>query len=442
MNASLIDTRAHFDALRDGWDSLYRDDPAAHVFLSHRWLSDLHTRRPGVCTLVWSAGGPEAARRGALDAVLPLRPVLALDRERRRFRQEMLLAGSHWADRTGALCRPGHEREALPALGRALAALPWERLGLDGLAIDGIGRTLLLGAFDTEAYRVEERVPRDNGGATRLDRAPRVRLPDDFDTWLGHLGAGTRQRVRRFRRRLANDPRAAIRDSVASTREHDPEAFRRLWLARWAEAKGEEASTKADKYVRILGDGLRAGHLRLTSLDVDGSPVALHALYDDPVTATVSFFAGARDERHEALPTGLLLHADAIERAIRAERRTYDLLRGDEPYKYRLGATDAAPLLSLRVRRLPPRVEDVLLEPRWRDEALATIDRVSAGARDSTVEALYSQLLESWPGERHTLERLRARRAARSRDAPAAPGSGRAVRLTSTSSPSSPPPPR
>lgn len=402
MSVELIEDVARFHALGDEWDALYRDDPDAQIFLSHRWLGDLHARRPGVCILLW-----REAADAPLAAALPLRRELVLDRERRRFRGELLMAGNHWADYTGVLCRPGAEADALPAFGERLLGFPWERLRLDSLRVSDERMAWLLSAIDGERYAVEPRTPRDNDGETRLDVAPRVRLPAHVDDWYAALGTGTRQRLRRERRRLEADPDLAVRTSTPATRADDLAAFHRLWLARWGETKGASAARKADKYVAILADGLDAGQLRLDVVDAHGRPVALAAVYDDPVHRVLSFYAGARDDGFRDVSAGLLLHARLIEDAIERSYRVYDFLRGDEDYKHALGGVDET-LVNLAVRPTPPTPEQVMLDPCHRDAALAAIDGVRGSARESTIGRLYSQLLESWPGEPRVLARYRA----------------------------------
>ena len=406
MSVELIESPARFAALGPAWDALYRADPAAQVFLSHRWLSDLFGRRPGVCVLAWHDDASEDPS-ASLGAVWPLRRELVLDRERRRFRGEVLMAGNHWADYTGVLCRPGEELRALPALGERLRTLPWERLRLASLRVSPERLALLTARLGVETHDTHATPAHDNGGRTRLDLAPRIALPESVDAWLAGLGAGTRQRLRRYRRKLDADPALELLTSDATTREADLRAFRELWLRRWRAAKGEDAETKADKYVAILADGLASEQLRLELLCAAGSVVAAAAVYVDPVRRAYSFYAGARDEAFEALPAGLLLHAWLIERAIEEGFEVYDFLRGDEPYKYSLGARDEQ-LYDRVVRPAPPMPEHVMLDPCHRDAALAAIEAARPSAARRTIGRLYSQLLESWPEEPLVLERYDA----------------------------------
>jgi hypothetical protein len=45
MRIDIIDTVAGFDAVRDNWDQVYRDDPDAQHFLSWTWLKDFLAHR-------------------------------------------------------------------------------------------------------------------------------------------------------------------------------------------------------------------------------------------------------------------------------------------------------------------------------------------------------------------------------------------------------------
>ncbi|OLC19356.1 MAG: hypothetical protein AUH33_05770 [Chloroflexi bacterium 13_1_40CM_68_21] len=67
--------------------------------------------------------------------------------------------------------------------------------------------------------------------------------------------------------------------------------------------------------------------------DVDG-------LYAFAYEGTLALYNAAFDPTLAPLSVGIVCHAYAIRSAIEEGIRTYDLLRGDEPYKYDLGAED------------------------------------------------------------------------------------------------------
>jgi CelD/BcsL family acetyltransferase involved in cellulose biosynthesis len=94
-----------------------------------------------------------------------------------------------------------------------------------------------------------------------------------------------------------------------------------------------------ERYFRDVADAVAAaGWLRLGVLEVDGEDVAV--LYAFAYEGTLALYNAAFDPTLAPLSVGIVCHAYAIRSAIEEGIRTYDLLRGDEPYKYDLGAED------------------------------------------------------------------------------------------------------
>jgi CelD/BcsL family acetyltransferase involved in cellulose biosynthesis len=94
-----------------------------------------------------------------------------------------------------------------------------------------------------------------------------------------------------------------------------------------------------ERYFRDLADALAAkAWLHLGALDVDGDTAAV--LFAFAHAGTIALYNAAYDPGLAALSVGIVAHAYAIRDAIAEGLDTYDLLRGDEPYKYDLGADD------------------------------------------------------------------------------------------------------
>jgi len=121
------------------------------------------------------------------------------------------------------------------------------------------------------------------------------------------------------------------------------------------------------------------------------------AQYVDANKKTLLFFASARNPAVNELPVGLLLHASSIRWAIEQGMQVYDLLRGDESYKYSLGATDTT-IASTVIFRKQPGVTPRLLDNSCIDEALRLVRRMHRSHTKKQLNQLYAQLLESWPG--------------------------------------------
>jgi CelD/BcsL family acetyltransferase involved in cellulose biosynthesis len=75
--------------------------------------------------------------------------------------------------------------------------------------------------------------------------------------------------------------------------------------------------------------------LRLFFLDLDNRPAAAVMCFD--YNMKVYLYNNAYDHRFRALSVGLLSKVLSMRDSIERGKRTYDFLKGGEPYKYRLG---------------------------------------------------------------------------------------------------------
>ena len=119
------------------------------------------------------------------------------------------------------------------------------------------------------------------------------------------------------------------------------------------------------------------------------------------------FFSAARDEDFHDVPVGLVLHTHNIRWAIENGIRTYDLLRGNEPYKYSLGAADVRLQYPL-VRTKSGTNLNGKLDPGCIGDALRLADDFAG--RERTIEAMIvcHQVLTTSPGQETAKRLLRA----------------------------------
>ena len=126
-------------------------------------------------------------------------------------------------------------------------------------------------------------------------------------------------------------------------------------------------------------------------------PIGALAFYADHDKKTLLFFMGGRDQKVANPPPGFVLHMHSIRHAIEHGVEIYDLMRGDEAYKKRLGASERR-LGHITVSTRTGRNLGGRLDPRSVPEVLRRIvalhkaDRLSAAARG------YRQLLAVTPG--------------------------------------------
>jgi CelD/BcsL family acetyltransferase involved in cellulose biosynthesis len=114
----------------------------------------------------------------------------------------------------------------------------------------------------------------------------------------------------------------------------------KLHDARWAERP--DASAFSDPAVRAFHlefatAALQRGWLRLTTMEVDGAPIA--ALYGWLIGGRWSYYQAGFDPAWSRQSPGFLLLAETIREAIEDGASEYDMLLGEEPFKRRFATS-------------------------------------------------------------------------------------------------------
>ncbi len=174
----------------------------------------------------------------------------------------------------------------------------------------------------------------------RAEVCPIIPLPETFDDYLDTLDKKQRHEIRRKLRR-ANGAEAELHIVGADDDLHaEVDAFLEL-LVKSTPEKGEwlnEARTQA--FHDIAQFAQDAGMLQLMFIEVEGQKAA--ALFNfDYNGRTWVYNSGLDPDAFGRLSLGVVLSAQAIEKAIELGHDSFDFLRGDENYKYRFGAKDS-----------------------------------------------------------------------------------------------------
>jgi CelD/BcsL family acetyltransferase involved in cellulose biosynthesis len=214
--------------------------------------------------------------------------------------------------------------------------------------------SLLLTSIPQESPTLEHfpSLARERGFEVTMDRegvTPGVSLPRSWDEYLSTLSKKDRHELRRKLRRL--ESAGGVRFYACGSQsdlEQDMEDF--LGLMR---ASGEEKSrfltANKEKFFKAMAREMRSlGVLKLFFLEVKGVRVA-SALCFDYGPARLLYNSGF-DPEYSYYSVGLLLKALCLKEALEEGKEYFDFLRGSEPYKYDLGATDRL-LYQLTVRR-------------------------------------------------------------------------------------------
>ncbi len=350
MHIEAITEPRRFADLEPAWRDIYRSDPESHIFLSHAWLDTWFA----MGSVRWVILAAAAEKGGDLLGFFPLRMRRpAGDAARPR----LVPAGSSFADFTGFICRPEVESAVASAFGTALLRSGVGRADLTNLLLGDRRSAHFVAAISRGGARCIRRVCPGNGDGVDQSVAPYARLPSSWDDYANRqMSANSRQKARRFLRKLDGGGTLAVTHATAESLGRDVTILLRLWLATFADRKGGRAEQVATVIGRRLTAFHRAGLMDLCVLWQDGTPIAAHALYADPVKQTIHFAVGACDKSVQSPPPSFLLHCYSIRRAIAEGVRIYDFLRGNEPYKYSF-ADGERRLRNVTVDRPPEAVQ-------------------------------------------------------------------------------------
>jgi CelD/BcsL family acetyltransferase involved in cellulose biosynthesis len=346
----LIDDEAGFQALQPEWDDLLRRSTAATPFLTWEWL---HTwwrcLAPGLRPRIL------AARSGArLVAIAPLVYRGWEPRRLRFFGTTALLGapvpwgnpGSDYLDVIVDPDYPAAEGEITRALAREGRVLELAQVSAQGSTVERIAQKLGAGGWRLERHEAGQ--------------CPQVMLEGHtWESYLATLGSEHRYAVQRKLRKLRKDFDVRLeRAETDAERETALEWLIDLHERRWRE-KGESDAfhTPALRafHQEVTRLALAQGWLRLFLLRLNGTPAA--AFYGLRYGDTFSFYQSGFDPAYGRYSVGVVLMALSIQSALAEGARVYDMLHGEEEYKFHW-ANGGQPLARLVI--FPPRMHGTL----------------------------------------------------------------------------------
>lgn len=299
-------------ALENDWQAVHLGDPHASIFGSWAWLhARLDSLNEGWRVLV-------ARADGVTVGLLPLR-LTGTDEE-----PILTLAGSPLADDTGFLCLPEREQAVMTAFADHLRQhLRWQRLELRDVVDPRLAGFLAL--FPQPEFQIDRLPPTP---------CPRLPLPATWEQYLATaLNGRRRQTLRRQLRTIEALP--ALRFStVADGGEAQIAILLRLWQGRW----GVRPEAELEQFRAVFRSCLEAGLLWLDILWSGDEPLAGLLAFLDQRQGRFCFYISGYDEGQAAWSPGTVMVARSIRAAIDMGFRSYDFLRGNEPYKFSFGA--------------------------------------------------------------------------------------------------------
>jgi CelD/BcsL family acetyltransferase involved in cellulose biosynthesis len=330
LSCQAVDTIAGLAGLRRVWEQLASSSEEPAPFLTWEWqegwwavFAATHSPR----TLVFS-------QKGEVVGIAPLCVQLG---------QEDTLqfaGGEDLSDQLGILARPGFEDAV------ADGVVDWARAS-GSLELD----LHFLRDWGWELPALQRAVERQGlfGEVHPEEVSPAIDLPTTFDEYLAlRLGKKDRHELRRKMRRLEQERpgwRLVGPDELGLERALT-EFLHLLRASR--EDKDHFLTPVVERFFREVAERFhRRGWLRLALLEEGGRLAA--GTFGFCLGRVWYLYNSGYDPGEAHLSPGLLCVAEGVRGAIEAGCHQADLLRGNEPYKYRLGAQDQF-LVNLRVR--------------------------------------------------------------------------------------------
>jgi CelD/BcsL family acetyltransferase involved in cellulose biosynthesis len=314
--------RGPIDPLLQEWGELFAQDDNATPFSSPGWAQAWwrHWAEGAQPWIVAVRDGERLAGLAALVAVRrgPLKVLAELGRP----------PSNYW----DVLALPAARAEVLDAGAATFAQHSRE---CHALLLGGVrDGDELAAALRGAGLRVRTRKP---------TAYPGMELPGSFEQYLADLPRKRRKDLRRHMRRL-DDGRLELREV------HGPDELRRAidrwqqirvrwWRSRAKEMDPEHASTRFRDFMSDLVVALEpSGLAQVWEFCEDGEVVGVEVNLLD--ARRYYSWMGAYDPEVAHLGLGKLAIGESIRASIEAGRSYYDLMVGDEEYKYWYGATD------------------------------------------------------------------------------------------------------
>ena len=331
--AGELELRCHreskaFESLRDDWIGLESRAAEDNIFLTylwqHTWWDEFQHERE--LELIAFYDG---------DRVVAIAPTY---RERvEGFTIVRFGGGLEVTDYLGFIVESGYERQVGKAFLEHSRRSRDLLLDFHYLRADGVTLRALKEA--AESLELEHSIEVE-------DVSPRITITGDWEQHLAGLSKKDRHELRRKRRRLEEAGGWSIAETSAATLAADLETFFSLH-AKSTRAKADFMTEDVKAFFRHISVHLQeAGWLSLR-----------HLVHQDRAVASVLGFVyrgklhlynSGYDPEYNRLSAGFVLMSEEIRLAIQDGLEEVDFLRGDEKYKYDLGASDV-PLMHLAV---------------------------------------------------------------------------------------------
>lgn len=332
MNVQILTQPDLFEVLHDEWNTLLKNSHTNTVFNTWEW--NYHwwmAYQPGKLWVI--------TFRDQDNKLIGIAPFF-IDQDEERGRIVRFIGGEDVTDYLDVLMDCQRENDLYSCLAHTLGEHhdEYDVIDICNIPQDSPTRALLpnfLEQFGLTASIEQNEV------------CPIIPLPDTFDTYLETVMDNKQGREVRRKLRKAEGYNAQLGtlDWYIVDDSHDINAELKKFVTLMASSHPEKAAfLQNQEHVRFFESVMpamhEAGWLQLNFLVIDGEPAATYLNFDYDNMILV-YNSGLNPNKFSHLSPGIVLLAYNIQHAIEQNRRVFDFLRGNENYKYRMGAKDS-----------------------------------------------------------------------------------------------------
>jgi CelD/BcsL family acetyltransferase involved in cellulose biosynthesis len=181
---------------------------------------------------------------------------------------------------------------------------------------------------------------------TTTEQCPMLLLPESVDHWMERLGPHIRKELRRKIRKVIE--KGAGRLLCCAPEQAEMGIDQLLEFMQHRGQKAVDVQRTLGPILREAGPELiRRGRLQLSTLMIEDRPAA--CILEAATPNGLMLYNSGFDTKLKTWSPGLVAEALSIQKCIEHKQTQYDFLRGQEPYKYELGAEDR-PLARMVLR--------------------------------------------------------------------------------------------
>lgn len=326
MKLIAFDQADVFDALRPEWNPLLNRSHTNVIFSTWEWQSNWWA--------AYQAGDLWVVTvRDENDALVGIAPWF-IETNREGERVVRTIGCVDVTDYVDIIVAPERRDEVFALLAQYAAENRhcFDRINLCNIPEDSPTRTDFVAALEQAGFSTD---------VVMQEVCPVIPLPDDFEAYLGTLDKKQRHEIRRKVRRAEGEP--GLGWYIVGP-EHDLEAEGERFLGLMAASQPDKAEFLRDPknvafFKRIVPATFEQGWLQLAFISFQGEVAAAYMNFDYNERILV-YNSGLQPDQYGHLSPGIVLLAYLINHAIQTRHAVFDFLRGNETYKYRMGAVD------------------------------------------------------------------------------------------------------